>query len=1267
MTRTPDTPERPSDKRAAPARRGRFWLLAGLALLVLIPAILLSAVLLLLRSGPGTAWLIDQVPGLQAEGDRGSLIGQWQADRVAWRGYGVEVIVREPRVDWSPSCLFRKLLCVDELAAGHIAVTQLPPAEPSGPGGAVTLPGVDLPLGLRIDGVRLGPFTFNGSRVWDRLELDAGGSGADWRIDRLWYRLDGYTVSASGRVETRRDWPVNLEVSASLPPPVGDQWTLDLQLTGSVRDLRVAGHSRGYLDAQLAGSVKPLEPALPAQLKVTSEQFRALGSLPDTLVLHDWFVEAGGSLASGFRTRGEARLSGTAGPVQLSLEGVVTTRNARDIRIELIPEPSGDDARGAKEAGDEQAGIGQNRVVATGKVGWSEGLEAEARVRLRGFPWYTLVPGVAPPPVTLQSLSGDLSWHDGRYQADLTAQVDGPQGVAELDARVNGDMQQIELTSLAVSSGAGSLTGSGSADLSGLLSWQATLALENFNPGFWVPVLQASLDGNVSTEGRLREQGIPDMRASWQLDGQWRSSDAALTGALDTASGSWVLSGLALSIGENRIQGEGTWGDVLRGDLALSLPTPELLLPSLGGSLTAKVQVAGTPDNPTGTVTARAQELRWQDQLEIENLDLDARLDAAQRLDGKLVADNLQGFGQTLDTLAVAVTGTREQHAISLRTTHPEASVELDFTGGVGSRWQTWRGQLANGVITVPEQSQQWRLQAPAALAYGENGRLTFGNHCWRWQQSAVCAEDQTLWPVPRIAYRIERFPAMALAPLLPETLAWKGLINGEIDFTSTAKGPSGRIFLDAGSGEFRLLVDGDWQTLAYNTFTTELDLRPRQADLAVRLSGPELGEFDLDMAVDPNAPDRNVEGRFRIEGLDVALAGQLSTLDEVAGRIDGQGRLSGPLLKPAVTGELHLTNGRIADPELPVPIEELTASVRFSGYSAEISARIQSNERSTTIVDGNVDWRQAPRGEITVTGNRVPFHLEPYARLEIAPDLTIVFKDGTLRVSGKVAVPRGTIEIEALPPQAVSVSEDEVIVGVEREEPLVRNLNMDVRVVVGEDLVKFSAFGVTGHLKGSLRIGDNLDTRGTLRLVNGSYEAYGQELELRRARLLFVGNLTQPYLDIEAVREVGTVVAGIRLTGPVQSPETQVFSTPDMPQTDALSYVILGRAPQTRGDEGQMSRAALSLGLTQASKFTGQIGEEFGIRQLTLEAEGSGEQTSVVASGYLTDELSVRYGVGIFEPITTIALRYDLGKYFYLEAASGLAASLDIFYTRDF
>jgi len=111
----------------------------------------------------------------------------------------------------------------------------------------------------------------------------------------------------------------------------------------------------------------------------------------------------------------------------------------------------------------------------------------------------------------------------------------------------------------------------------------------------------------------------------------------------------------------------------------------------------------------------------------------------------------------------------------------------------------------------------------------------------------------------------------------------------------------------------------------------------------------------------------------------------------------------------------------------------------------------------------------------------------------------------------------------------------------------------------------------------------------------------------------------------------------------------------------------VLGRPLKNSGDQSQVGAAALSLGLARTNDLTRGIGEVFGVKDLTLEAEGSGDEASVVASGYLTEDLSVRYGVGVFEPVTTVALRYDLGRYFYLEAASGLAASLDIFYTRDF
>ncbi len=74
-----------------------------------------------------------------------------------------------------------------------------------------------------------------------------------------------------------------------------------------------------------------------------------------------------------------------------------------------------------------------------------------------------------------------------------------------------------------------------------------------------------------------------------------------------------------------------------------------------------------------------------------------------------------------------------------------------------------------------------------------------------------------------------------------------------------------------------------------------------------------------------------------------------------------------------------------------------------------------------------------------------------------------------------------------------------------------------------------------------------------------------------------------------------------------------------------------------------------------------------FGVQDFLLESEGSGLTSSVVASGRISERISLRYGVGVFEPASTLALRYELTKRLYLEAASGLANSLDLFYKRNF
>jgi len=58
---------------------------------------------------------------------------------------------------------------------------------------------------------------------------------------------------------------------------------------------------------------------------------------------------------------------------------------------------------------------------------------------------------------------------------------------------------------------------------------------------------------------------------------------------------------------------------------------------------------------------------------------------------------------------------------------------------------------------------------------------------------------------------------------------------------------------------------------------------------------------------VDPLASDRTVDGEFRLQALNLAFLSAFTGIEDIQGRVNGSGRLNGPLMKPDVTGELVL------------------------------------------------------------------------------------------------------------------------------------------------------------------------------------------------------------------------------------------------------------------------------------------------------------------------------------------------------------------------
>ena len=176
--------------------------------------------------------------------------------------------------------------------------------------------------------------------------------------------------------------------------------------------------------------------------------------------------------------------------------------------------------------------------------------------------------------------------------------------------------------------------------------------------------------------------------------------------------------------------------------------------------------------------------------------------------------------------------------------------------------------------------------------------------------------------------------------------------------------------------------------------------------------------------------------------------------------------------------------------------------------------------------------------------------------------------------------------------------------------------------------------------------------------------------LALREGQLLFSGPLDRPQLYVEAVRRVerDDVTAGLRLEGNPEEPRVSLFSEPAMGEEDVLSYIILGRpAGQGGGDDNMLGRAALALGMAGGSGYATALAEEIGIQDFTIDTEGDGDDTQVVVGGYINPNLYLGYGVGVFTPVNTLTLRYQLATNLYLEAVTSLESAIDLLYRFEF
>jgi translocation and assembly module TamB len=381
----------------------------------------------------------------------------------------------------------------------------------------------------------------------------------------------------------------------------------------------------------------------------------------------------------------------------------------------------------------------------------------------------------------------------------------------------------------------------------------------------------------------------------------------------------------------------------------------------------------------------------------------------------------------------------------------------------------------------------------------------------------------------------------------------------------------------------------------------------------------------------------------------------------------------AGTLAQPNLSGQARLLNGAVRIPRLGLNIDQISLKGQSEG-SDKLNFRLDAHSgegnlsvEGQTILDSAAGWPT----EISVKGKEFEVSHIPEAQVLVSPDLQIKLHNTTVGIKGDVHIPYAKLQPKDLT-SAARVSKDAVIVSNHQKVEERWSISTRIRLTLGER-VDFYGFGFEGRFGGSLMLVDEpgqlTTASGELSIPEGRYRAYGQRLDVEHGRLLYTGGpLTNPGLDLSAVRHVGEVTAGLKVRGSLNQPQIEVFSIPAMGQTDALSYLLLGRPMENAsGEEGaMMAKAAMALGLSGGNQLARSLTEQFGLDEARVESSEKGDQASLVMGRYLSPKLYVSYGVGLLESFNTFTVRYKISDNWQLKGESGEYQGADILYTID-
>ncbi|MDG4866741.1 translocation/assembly module TamB domain-containing protein [Guyparkeria sp. 1SP6A2] len=747
------------------------------------------------------------------------------------------------------------------------------------------------------------------------------------------------------------------------------------------------------------------------------------------------------------------------------------------------------------------------------------------------------------------------------------------------------------------------------------------------------------------------------------------------------------------------------------------------------GSINIELNAAGPVLDPHGQLDLRVDGLRLAgydlDRLRARASAESASRDAApaeRRIQLSVEAGSLTPIEGTVlfDRLAIAADGRLSEHRWTLELDGP-LEARLAAQGG----WQedAWQGRLTRLDIGVPE-GHPWRLDAPAALSASVDAQRIeglclqpaipdmsadrAGSLCLTgerggqaltarlqgdlalealWQQSSMLDVGSVRWP-GRLSLDAEaRIDANARAASLDLRLPASEIRltprDEEVEDepgTGTISYPDTRLTARLADERVEASLRGgleDWLAFegqgeaALDNGSLDGALLLEEADLARlfglldRLFGPLgvpvsdlAGSLSGRLAVTGRLDDPRLSGR--LVGEQLAFASLPTGTDYRDGRVelavnaDGDIRLTGELLGEADT------------PPRPVFSEQRVTETEPSRHRGRLS--LEGRGRFGSFADWNLD--------LMLGGEAIPLLRLPTLAVDARPDLEIVLTPSGGRIDGEIHVPLVIAQLAELPETARENSPDLVIVGEEEKTAGgAYPIEGEVDVILGEHVsLQGQGFAtrLVGQLELRLRGEQPPGVFGEIRLEDGRYTAYGQNLRVERGRLIFTGPMMSPGLDVVASRKIGDAqgtVVGLSIAGELESPQTELFSRPPTSESDALSLLLTGRRLSEGGDADAslLLGAIAGLGIKQGDSLAQQINSVVGFDEIGLESADGVAGTRLSVGKRIGEDLLVRYVVGVFDGVGEVITRYRINNFLHLElTSSAQSQSGDLIYQID-